>query len=251
MAADADPVAAAEGLVDGVCYNAGQSCCGVERIYVHEANYDAFVAAAKDLFEGYSLGDPFDPKTSLGPMALPTAQAFLSAHVKDAVAKGAQQLTGDNGITTDAQGKGRFFAPTLLAGCDDSMRIMKEESFGPIVGVQRVTSDDEAIAKINDSDYGLTAAVFTSDRARAMRVGAQLSAGTVFMNRCDALDPFLPWSGHRDSGKGVSLSKHGFRAVTKLKAVRLCSSCTLLLLCEADLGALACVYCLLQWNFRV
>lgn len=251
VAADADPVAAAEGLVDGVCYNAGQSCCGVERIYVHESNYDAFVDAAKGLFESYTLGDPLDPATSLGPMALPTAPTFLDAHVKDAMAKGATQLTGGSGITTDATGKGRFFAPTLLAGCDDSMRIMKEESFGPIVGVQRVSSDDEAIAKINDSTYGLTAAVFTSDRARAMRVGAQLSAGTVFMNRCDALDPYLPWSGHRDSGKGVSLSKHGFRAVTKLKAV--CSLClldTVVVLCDetcgltlCHLGFVVCMFC--------
>lgn len=206
--------------MDGVCYNAGQSCCGVERIYVHEANYDKFLEAATGLFEAYTLGDPFDPATSLGPMALPNAPEFLDAHVKDALAKGATQLTSGSGITSDSKGKGRFFAPTLLANCGDAMRIMKEESFGPIVGVQRVSSDEEAIAKINDSAYGLTAAVFTSDRERAMRVGAQLSAGTVFMNRCDALDPYLPWTGVRDSGKGASLSKHGFRAVTKLKSVR-------------------------------
>jgi acyl-CoA reductase-like NAD-dependent aldehyde dehydrogenase len=221
VASDADPVAAAEGLVDGVCYNAGQSCCGVERIYVHDSNYDKFVETAKGLFESYTLGDPFDPATSLGPMALSTAPAFLDSHVKDALAKGAKQLTG-NGITTDSKGKGRFYSPTLLVDCNDSMNIMNEESFGPIVGIQRVSSDDEAIQKINASNYGLTAAVFTSDRERAMRVGAQLSAGTVFMNRCDALDPYLPWTGLRDSGKGVSLSKHGFRAVTKLKSVRLC-----------------------------
>lgn len=205
-----------------MCYNAGQSCCGIERIYVHDANYDAFLAAATPLFEAYKLGDPLDATTSLGPMALPSAPALLDAHVQDALAKGATQLTRTTGAVTDSNGRGRFFAPTLLADCTDAMQIMQEESFGPIVGVQRVQSDDEAIRKMNDSAYGLTAAVFTRDRARAMRMGAELSAGTVYMNRCDALDPLLPWTGVRDSGKGVSLSKHGFRAVTQLKAVRYC-----------------------------
>ncbi|GLD99926.1 hypothetical protein PINS_up008653 [Pythium insidiosum] len=217
VAADADPIAAAEGLVDGVCYNAGQSCCGVERIYVHEDKYDAFLEKAKELFDAYTLGDPFDPKTSMGPMALPTAPASLDAHVQDAIAKGARLLTG-SGIVNDSAGKGRFYSPTLLANCNGSMEIMKEESFGPIVGVEKVKSDEEAIGKINCSQYGLTAAVFTSSRERGMRVGAQLSAGTVYMNRCDALDPYLPWTGLRDSGKGASLSKYGFRALTKLKS---------------------------------
>lgn len=140
--------------------------------------------------------------------------------MKDAVAKGARQLTGKIGITTDSHGKGRFYAPTLLADCNGSMEIMREESFGPIVGVEKVKSDEEAITKINDSNYGLTSAVFTSSRDRAMRVCAQLNTGTVYMNRCDALDPYLPWTGLRDSGKGASLSKYGFRALTKLKSVR-------------------------------
>lgn len=139
--------------------------------------------------------------------------------VKDAVAKGARKLVG-SGIVTDANGKGRFYSPTLLADCDGSMAIMREESFGPIVGVEKVKSDAEAVAKINDSNYGLTASVFTPSRERALALGSEISAGTVFMNRCDALDPLLPWTGVRDSGKGYSLSKHGFRAVTKLKAVR-------------------------------
>ncbi|RLN87860.1 hypothetical protein BBJ28_00010936, partial [Nothophytophthora sp. Chile5] len=228
VTADADAVAAAEGLVDGVCYNAGQSCCGVERIYVHESKYDQFLEKAKSLFEAYTLGDPLDAKTSMGPMALPTAPAMLDAHVKDAVSKGAQQLTG-SGIVTDATGKGRFYSPTLLAGCDGSMDIMTEESFGPIVGVERVSSDAEAIQKINESKYGLTASVFSSDREHAMTLGSQISAGTVYMNRCDVLDPYLPWTGTRDSGKGISLSKHGFRGVTKLKAVRSCSYVVLII----------------------
>ncbi|TMW55119.1 hypothetical protein Poli38472_013881 [Pythium oligandrum] len=217
VAPDADPVAAAEGLVDGACYNAGQSCCGIERIFVHESKYDEFLDKAKSLFDAYALGDPFDAKTSLGPMALPTAPASLDALVKDAVSKGARQLTG-KGITKDSAGNGRFYSPTLVADCNGSMKIMQEESFGPIVGVEKVKSDEEAIAKMNASNYGLTAAVFTPSKDRAMRVAGQLSAGTVFMNRCDALDPYLPWTGLRDTGKGASLSKYGFRAVTKLKA---------------------------------
>ncbi|RQM16502.1 hypothetical protein DD237_002494 [Peronospora effusa] len=219
VTANADAEAAAEALVDGVCYNSGQSCCGVERIYVHEAKYDQFLEKAISLFEAYNLGDPTDAKTSMGPMALPTAPEMLDAHVKDAMAKGAIRLTG-SGIVTDAAGKGRFYLPTLLGNCNNSMDIMTEESFGPIVGVERVSSDADAIEKINDSKYGLTASIFSSDREQAMVVGSQISVGTVYMNRCDVLDPYLPWTGSRDSGKGISLSKHGFRSVTKLKSVR-------------------------------
>ncbi|CAI5730472.1 unnamed protein product [Peronospora farinosa] len=217
VTANADAEAAAEALVDGVCYNSGQSCCGVERIYVHEAKYDQFLEKAISLFEAYNLGNPTDAKTSMGPMALPTAPEMLDAHVKDAMAKGALRLTG-SGIVTDAAGKGRFYSPTLLGNCNNSMDIMTEESFGPIVGVERVSSDADAIEKINDSKYGLTASIFSSDREQAMVVGSQISVGTVYMNRCDVLDPYLPWTGNRDSGKGISLSKHGFRSVTKLKS---------------------------------
>jgi acyl-CoA reductase-like NAD-dependent aldehyde dehydrogenase len=218
VAADANISAAAKSLVDGACYNAGQSCCGVERIYVHESKYEEFLDEAKTHFEAYHLGDPFDHKTNMGPMALKDAPKLLDDHVKDAIAKGARTITR-YGITTDAKGKGRFYTPTLLADCDHSMKVMLDESFGPIVGVASVLCDEEAIIKMNDSAYGLTAAVFTSNKERAMRLGQQLSAGTIYMNRCDALDPYIPWTGVRDSGKGVSLSKHGFRALTKLKSV--------------------------------
>jgi acyl-CoA reductase-like NAD-dependent aldehyde dehydrogenase len=206
--------------VDGACYNAGQSCCGIERIFVHEKHYDQFLGKATELFNAYALGDPLDASTSMGPMALPSAPSALDAVVKDAVAKGARALTGQAGITSGPSGKGRFFTPTLVADCNSSMQIMVEEAFGPIVGVEKVSSDEEAVAKMNASKYGLTAAVFTSDKDRALRLGSQLSAGTVFMNRCDALDPYLPWTGLRDTGKGASLSKYGFRALTKLKSVR-------------------------------
>ncbi|TDH64868.1 uncharacterized protein CCR75_000603 [Bremia lactucae] len=217
VSALADAEVAAESLVEGVCYNAGQSCCGVERIYVHESRYDQFVEKAKSLFEAYTLGNPMEANTSMGPMALPTAPKVLDAHVRDAIRKGAIQVTG-KGIVTDSTGNGRFYAPSLLVNCNGSMDIMNEESFGPIVGVERVSSDAEAIRKINESKYGLTASVFTSDRDHAMTLGSQIIAGTIYMNRCDVLDPYLPWTGHRDSGKGISLSKHGFRGVTKLKS---------------------------------
>ncbi|CAH0518008.1 unnamed protein product [Peronospora belbahrii] len=217
VTADADAETAAEGLVDGACYNAGQSCCAMERIYVHKSKYDRFLEKATSLLEAYKLGNPTDAKTSMGPMALPTAPEMLDAHVKDAVAKGAVQVIG-SGIVTDAAGKGRFYSPTLLGNCNGSMNTMKEESFGPIVSVECVSSDAEAIEKINDSIYGLTASIFSSDRGHAMALGSQISVGTVYMNRCDVLDPYLPWTGHRDSGKGISLSKHGFRGVTKLKS---------------------------------
>ena len=210
--------------MDGVCYNAGQSCCAVERVYVHESKYDQFLEKAKSVFEAYNLGDPTDAKTSMGPMALAAAPEMLDAHVHDAMTKGARKVSG-SGMVTDAFGQGRFYSPTLLADCNGSMDIMTEESFGPIVGVERVSSDAEAIEKINNSKYGLTASVFSTDRDQAMALGSQISAGTVYMNRCDVLDPYLPWTGHRDSGKGVSLSKYGFHGVTKLKAVRFCARC--------------------------
>ena len=144
------------------------------------------------------------------------ASKFLAGQIEDAVAKGAQVLTGGK-ATKDASGKGRFFEPTLVGNCNHTMNLMMEESFGPVVGVQAVEDDDAAVELMNDSPYGLTACVFTEDADRAAVLAPRISTGTVFMNRCDYLDPELPWTGVRDTGKGVSLSKHGFRGVTKLK----------------------------------
>lgn len=218
VAPDADPVAAAEGLVDGAMFNAGQSCCGIERVYVHRSKYDAFLEAAKEIVEGYVLGDPMDAATNCGPQALPTAPQFLSEQVKDALAKGATLVAGNAEPVTDAAGKGRFFQPSLLSNCTHEMSIMQEESFGPVLPVVAVDSDEEAVELMKDSKYGLTAAVFTNDQDRVRRMGAHIPTGTVFMNRCDYLDPDLPWSaGGELTGKGVSLSSHGFRGVTKLK----------------------------------
>jgi acyl-CoA reductase-like NAD-dependent aldehyde dehydrogenase len=225
VAEDANMKAAVATLVDGAFFNAGQSCCGIERVYVHESRYNDFLeAAAAEINATLKLGDPMDTATTMGPMALPGSPAFLQAQIDDAVAKGAKVLTGGSVPRKDdnaALATGRFFRPTLLAGCDHSMDVMRDESFGPVLGVAPVASDEEAIAKMNDSAFGLTACAFTADAGRAAAMGRQLKVGTFFMNRCDYLDPMLPWGGTGDTGKGVSLSSHGFRGVTKLKGMHL------------------------------
>jgi len=218
VAPDADAAEAAAGLVDGAMFNAGQSCCGIERVYVHTSKYDDFLAAAKELCDAYVLGDPMCGETHNGPQALPTSVPFLEGQVKDAVSKGARLLSGSSSGTHDASGRGRFFAPTLLADCTHDMDVMVEESFGPILPVTRVESDEEAVARMNDSSYGLTAAIFTQSQERVRDMGKSIETGTVFMNRCDYLDPDLPWTaGGENTGKGVSLSKYGFDGVTRLK----------------------------------
>ena len=218
VAPDADLDHAIANVVDGAFYNAGQSCCGIERIYVHASIYDKFVEGALAEVRKYSLGDPLQAATSMGPMAQPEAPAKLEAQIEEAKAKGGRVLTGGK-ATRDASGRGRFFDPALVADANHSMHgLMVEESFGPVVGVQKVADDDEAIKLMNDSPYGLTAAIWTRDQERAFRVGAQIETGTFFMNRCDYLDPMLPWTGVKDTGKGASLSKYGFHSVTRLKS---------------------------------
>lgn len=219
VAADADVAAAAASLVDGAFYNAGQSCCAIERVYVHETVHEEFVARALELVRAYRLGDPRDGATSLGPLALPSAPAFLRGQVLDATAKGARLLCGGVETACPATGRGRFFAPALLDGCDHSMALMRDESFGPVLGVCKVASDAEAAEAVDDSPFGLTACIFTSDVERAEAFAARVDVGTVFMNRCDYLDPLLPWTGAKASGKGASLSAHGFKAFTRLKGV--------------------------------
>jgi len=219
VAADADVAVAAASLVDGAFYNAGQSCCAIERVYCHSSVHDEFVERALELVRAYRMGDPLDEATTLGPLALPGAPALLAAQVADATAKGARLLCG-GGATADEAGAGRFFAPALLDRCDDaSMSLMRDESFGPVLGVASVSSDAEAVHRMNDTAYGLTACVFTADVGRAERIASLAQAGTVFMNRCDYLDPLLPWGGVKHTGKGVSLSAHGFRSFTRLKGI--------------------------------
>jgi acyl-CoA reductase-like NAD-dependent aldehyde dehydrogenase len=221
VAPDADLQHAIANIVDGAYYNAGQSCCGIERIYVHSSVYDRFVEGALAEVRKYKLGDPLDGATTMGPMAQPEAPAKLEAQAEEARAKGGRVLCGGK-AARDAAGRGRFFDPCLITDANHSMHgLMVEESFGPIVGVQKVADDDEAVKLMNDSPYGLTAAIWTRDQERAFRVGAQIETGTFFMNRCDYLDPMLPWTGVKDTGKGASLSKYGFQSVTRLKSFHL------------------------------
>jgi len=177
VAPDADLDAAVETLIDGAFFNSGQSCCGIERIYVHRSLYDAFLERALPIVQGYQLGNPLDESTNMGPMAQATAIPFLHEQVKEAVSMGAKLLCGGE-PTADAHGKGRFFAPTLLSECDHRMSLMMEESFGPVLGVKPVDSDEEAVALMNDSPYGLTAVVFTSDQERAEKMAAKVKIST-------------------------------------------------------------------------
>jgi acyl-CoA reductase-like NAD-dependent aldehyde dehydrogenase len=217
VAPDCDLERTVENVVDGAMYNAGQSCCAVERVYVHRSVYARFLAMAEALLRTYVMGDPTHEETTLGPIAQPPHLAELEGFIRDARTKGGRVLIGGRRASVD--GKGRFFEPTLVADGDPSMQLFRQESFGPILPVMAVDSDEEALAKMNDSSLGLTASVWTTDRDRAMRFSRALECGTVFMNRCDYLDPALPWSGWKDSGRGVSLSAMGYEGLTRTKAI--------------------------------
>lgn len=220
VAPDADVAEAARGLVDGAFFNSGQSCCGIERIYVHRDAFDEFVGVAVDTTRAYRLGDPLDPQTTLGPMVRTSAAEFVRAQTAEAISAGARALIDPKQFAADRAGT-PYLAPQILVDVDHRMRVMTEESFGPVVGIMSVASDEEAVALMNDSAYGLTAAVYTSDVERAVRIGGQLATGTVFMNRCDYLDPGLAWTGVKDSGRGVSLSKLGYEVLTRPKSFHL------------------------------
>ena len=211
---DANPRTAAESLADGAMYNTGQSCCSVERIYVHESIYDAFVTAFVATVKTFTLGDPMSDGTYIGAVTRAPQLKVLEAQVADAKAKGARLLTGG----TRLPGPGNWFEPTVLADVDHTMALMQEESFGPIMGIQKVSGDAEAVALMNDTRYGLTAGVFTRDEVRAKSILAQVNAGTVYWNCCDRVSPRLPWSGHGDSGVGLTLSTYGIQAFTRPKA---------------------------------
>jgi acyl-CoA reductase-like NAD-dependent aldehyde dehydrogenase len=217
---DADIRHAVENLADGAFYNSGQSCCGIERIYVHEAVYDDFVAGLIRAARSYRLGDPRDRETNLGPMVRAGAADFVRGQVADAVAAGARAMVDPKSYPADKPGT-PYMAPQVLIGVKHSMRVMTEESFGPVVGVMKVRSDDEAVALMNDSEYGLTAAIWTMDRAAAMAIGERVETGTWFMNRCDYLDPALAWTGVKNSGRGCTLSTVGFEQFTRPKSYHL------------------------------
>lgn len=211
---DANVQTAAESLADGAMYNTGQSCCSVERVYVHEAIYDAFVAAFVATVKTFKLGDPASADTYIGAITRAPQLAVLEAQVADAQAKGATLLLG--GARLD--GPGNFFAPTVFSNVDHRMELMREESFGPIIGLQKVSGDAEAVQRMNDTRYGLTAGVFTPDEQRAKAILSQVNAGTVYWNCCDRVSPRLPWSGYGDSGVGLTLSTYGIATFTRPKA---------------------------------
>jgi acyl-CoA reductase-like NAD-dependent aldehyde dehydrogenase len=217
VAPDCDLEKTVENVVDGAMYNAGQSCCAVERVYVHRSLYGRFLEMAEPLVRAYVMGDPMKSETTLGPIAQPHHVPELEALVGDARSKGARVLAG--GSKASAGGRGRFFEATLVADGTQGMKLFQQESFGPILPVAVVDTDEEALAKMNDSRLGLTASIWTSDRERAARLASGLECGTVFMNRCDYLDPELPWSGWKDSGRGVSLGALGFDGLTRPRAV--------------------------------
>ena len=218
--ADCDLDHAVENLVDGAFFNSGQSCCGIERIYVHADVHDRFVDGFVALTRTYVLGDPMEQGTTLGPMVRASAADFVRGQVADAVAAGARSLVDPRHFPADAPGT-PYLAPHVLVGVDHSMRVMTEESFGPVIGIMKVSSDEEAIRLMNDSAYGLTAAIWTSDEEAALSIGARVETGTWFMNRCDYLDPELAWTGVKDSGRGCTLSRLGYDYLTRPKSFHL------------------------------
>jgi acyl-CoA reductase-like NAD-dependent aldehyde dehydrogenase len=217
---DADFDFAVEQLVDGAFYNSGQCCCGIERIYVHEQVYDRFVGAFADLTARYELGSPLAQETTLGPMAAIRFADTVRAHTREALAKGARPLIDAGRFPADRAGTA-YLMPQVLVDVDHSMRVMMEESFGPVVGIMKVSSDEAAVDLMNDSPYGLTASVWTADVDAAERIGDGIATGTVFMNRCDYVDPSLAWTGAKDNGRGASMSRLGFEALTRPKSFHL------------------------------
>lgn len=211
---DVDVATAAAGLVDGAFYNAGQSCCSVERIYVHQAVYDEFVPRFVAAVDALVVGDPNEESTDLGPLARPQQLAVLDAQVADAVERGATVLTGGSRLA-DPPTPGAWFAPTVLVDVDHTMAVMRDESFGPVIGIQSVSDDEEAVALMDDTSFGLTAGVFGRDEARARAVLARVDSGSAYWNCCDRVSPRLPWSGRHHSGIGSTLGTAGIAAFTR------------------------------------
>jgi acyl-CoA reductase-like NAD-dependent aldehyde dehydrogenase len=217
VAEDADVPFAAANVVEGAFYNAGQSCCGVKRIYVHARVYEEFREAAREATRAWAPGDPSSDGTTLGPLATPEAPAQLLAQVADARARGARVLCG--GERAALSGRGRFFLPTLVEDAPAGSPLAEEESFGPVALLARVADDEEGLRRVNASRFGLSASVWTRSPDRARSLARRIEAGTVYMNRCDYLDPALPWVGWKESGLGLSLSRHGLLALTRPKSL--------------------------------
>ncbi len=217
---DVDLNYAIDNLVDGAFFNSGQSCCGIERIYVHESVYDKFVEGYVELTKKYVLGNPLDKETTLGPVAKRSGADLVRKHIADAVAAGARAMI-DESLFPAAQKDTNYLAPQVLVNVNHSMNVMYEETFGPVVGIMKVKNDEEALKLMNDSPYGLTASIWTENEDEAVEIGNKVNTGTWYMNRCDYLDPYLAWVGVKDSGRGCSLSKVGYEHLTRPKSYHL------------------------------
>ncbi|BBM02113.1 aldehyde dehydrogenase family protein [Microbulbifer sp. GL-2] len=217
---DADLQQAVEAVVDGAFFNSGQSCCAIERVYVQEKIFDEFVERAVALLGKYQLGRPDNPDTTLGPLVRAESADRVRAQIDEAVAEGAKAHLSARDFPLDNRGT-QYMAPQLLTGVRHKMRLMREESFGPVLGVQKVHDDGEALEFMNNSHFGLTAAIFSQDEEAAMAIGDHLQAGTIFLNRCDYLDPELAWTGVKQSGRGCTLSRVGFEQLTRPKSFHL------------------------------
>jgi len=217
---DADLEFTIENTVDGAFFNAGQSCCAIERIYVHERLYDEFVERYVELVKQYKLGNPLDPETTLGPLVRTSAADWVREQIAEAVSKGAKALI-DPALFPAAKEGTPYLAPQVLVDVNHQMSVMTEETFGPVVGIMKVSGDEEALRLMNDSRYGLTASLWTRDMERAEALGARIETGTVFANRADYLDPALAWTGVKDTGRGVTLSVLGYHQLTRVKSYHL------------------------------
>ena len=218
--ADADLAFAVENIVDGAFFNSGQSCCGIERIYVHDSLYRPFVERFVEVTGNYLLGDPLDPGTTLGPMVKASAADFVRGQIAAAVQAGATAHLDPKDFPRDEAGT-PYMAPQVLTDVTHDMSVMTEESFGPVVGIMKVAGDEEAVRLMNDSAYGLTASIWTADLAAAEAIGGEIETGTVFMNRADYLDPMLAWTGVKDTGHGATLSQVGYEMLTRPKSFHL------------------------------
>ncbi len=221
--ADADLAHAVETTMDGAFYNSGQSCCGIERIYVHESIHDEFVQQATAWVNALKLGRSDDPETSMGPVVRASAAEFVREQTAEAIEQGAIAHISRSDFAEDQPGSA-YLAPQLLSNVDHRMRLMTEESFGPVVGIQKVASDEQAIELMNDSEYGLTASIFTQDVKKGIELGQQVETGTFFINRCDYLDPDLAWTGIKNSGHGCTLSVMAYESVTRPKSFHIKTS---------------------------
>ncbi|KAI7787363.1 aldehyde dehydrogenase [Diaporthe eres] len=218
---DVDIAWAAEEIVDGAIFNSGQSCCSIERVYVDETIHDKFVEAVQVVLKSYKLGDPFDKTTNIGPVISTRSKAAIEAHIKDALDKGAKDATPENESFSNPPPKGNFVKPTLLTGVTHEMAVMTEETFGPVIPVMKIKNDEEAVKLMNDSEFGLTASIWTKDTDKAYELAEDVEAGTVFVNRCDFPSRDLAWTGWKNSGKGQTLSRFGFDQFVKLKSFHL------------------------------